>query len=100
MAIAYVSEFDSGDDRSTTNYDALMARLGGGSKPEGLVIHTAGFDDSGVFRIYEVWESSDARQRWFEDVLEPVLREGPVDPTRTNPPDREYSYELHAVIQP
>jgi hypothetical protein len=95
MAYAYVTEFDSGDDRSTINFDALASRIFDASTPEGLLHYSAGFDENGVFRTYEVWQSSDHRQRFVEERLEPLLAEGPVDTTRTDPPNREYGYELH-----
>jgi hypothetical protein len=95
VAYAHITEFDSGDDRSTTNYDALSERLSGQGRPEGLIHHSAGFDDNGVFRIYEAWQSAEHRQRFVEERLEPILAEGPVDMTRTAPPSREYGYELH-----
>jgi len=65
------------------------------SQPDGLLHQSAGFDDNGVFRSYEVWQSSDDRQRFVKDRLEPILAEGPVDTTRTDPPSRDYGYELH-----
>ena len=95
MAYAHVVEFDSGDDRSTTNYDALLSRLDALGPPDGAIHHSAGFDDNGVFRMYEVWQSRDHRERFVEERLGPLLAEGPVDQTRTDPPSREYGYELH-----
>jgi hypothetical protein len=35
MAYAYVTEFDSGDDRSTINFDAGMSRIFEGGNPDG-----------------------------------------------------------------
>jgi hypothetical protein len=59
VAVAYVQEFEIKDgDTSTTNYDAVNAALNLQGAPEGLLIHTAGFDlDAGVFRIFDVWET-------------------------------------------
>ena len=56
MAIAYLQEFTIQDgDTSTTNYDAVTAALNLQDIPDGLLIHTAGFDhDAGVFRIFDV----------------------------------------------
>ena len=95
MAYAHITEFDSGDDRSTLNYDAFVERVNAQGAPDGLIHHSAGFDENGVFRIYEAWQSSDHRQQFVKERVEPILAEGPVDPTRPNPPDREYGYELH-----
>lgn len=95
MAYAHITEFDSGDDRSTINYDALLDRVNEQGPPEGLIFHCAGFDDHGVFRTFEVWLSSEQRQRFLTERLEPLMAEGPADPTRTDPPNRDYGYELH-----
>ena len=95
MAYAHITEFESGDDRSTLNYDSFVARVNAEGQPDGLIHHSAGFDENGVFRIYEAWESGDHRQRFFKERIEPLLAEGPVDATRPDPPDREYGYELH-----
>ena len=97
MAYAYVTEFDSGDDRSTMNFDAGVSRIFEEGAPDGVLHFSAGFDDNGVFRMYEVWQSRQHRDRFAKDVLEPLLAEGPVDTTRTDPPNREYGYELHYV---
>src|SRR5439155_11884485 len=58
MAVAFVQEFEiTSGDRSTSNYDAVASRLQG-EAPEGLIVHTAGWDEEhGVFRILDVWES-------------------------------------------
>jgi hypothetical protein len=98
MAYAHVTEFDSGDDLSTINYDAMMERINAGGAPDGLIHHSAGFDDNGVFRMYEVWESPGQRDRFVEERLAPILAEGPVDTTRTDPPSSEYGYELHSSV--
>lgn len=95
MAYAHATEFDSGDDRSATNYDAFRQRASAHGEPEGLIYHCAGFDDTGVFRMFEVWQSSEQRQRFVKETVEPILADGPVDPTRSDPPSREYGYELH-----
>ena len=99
MAYAYITEFDSGDDRSTTNYDALNRRISEDGQPEGLIYHCAGFDDNGVFRSFEAWQSREHRQRFLEERLQPLMAEGPADPTRTDPPNHEYGFELHYSSQ-
>lgn len=47
MAVAVIQEFAI-EDRSTTNYDAISERLRGGPPAEGLIFHTAGFDEERV----------------------------------------------------
>ena len=67
MAIAYVQEFEIKDgDTSTTNYDAVYAALNLQDAPDGLLIHTAGFDlDAGLFRIFDVWETREHGERFI-----------------------------------
>ena len=101
MAIVQLIEIPIvGDDRTTTNYDAMMDKLGvDGNKPEGLIVHTAGWDDEGgVFRILDVWESAEAWERFRADRLDPVLAEGPVNPDNAAPPSADRSYELHKMV--
>jgi hypothetical protein len=103
MAVAFVQEFEvEAADRSTTNYDAVAARLGD-ARPDGLLVHTAGFDDdAGVFRIFDVWESQEQAQRFIDEQLMPVVNElmaGQPEGT-AGAPQRERFYELHDVIRP
>ena len=100
MAVAYVQEFAIvNGDTSTTNYDNVVAELRLTEAPDGLVVHTAGFDhEKGVFRILDVWESREAADRWMEEVLSPVLERvmgAAPDPASFTPPTAEYWYDLH-----
>jgi hypothetical protein len=100
MPVAFVQEFEivSGD-RSTTNYDAVAARLEGAS-PQGLIVHTAGFDEEqGVFRILDVWESEADGKRFIEEQLMPIVNELLAGRDDAPPPSREYFYELHDVVR-
>ena len=101
MAVAYVQEFQiQGGDTSTTNYDAVVAELGLQDAPDGLLIHTAGFDHtSGVFRIFDVWASREQGDRFVNERLGPILErlagEAAGRGDTFTPPDRESWYELH-----
>ena len=100
MSVAYVQEFAIVDgDMSTANYDAVVAALSLDVVPAGCVVHTAGFDtEKGVFRIFDVWESREAGEKWMADVLNPVLEKimGEVaDPSALAPPSADYWYDLH-----
>ena len=100
MAVAFIQEirFEPGD-HSTKNYDAVVARLGDGIRPDGLLIHTAGFDDeAGVFRIFDVWESQEQGQRFIEEQLMPIIEDLMAAEPGAAPPQREAFYELHHVI--
>jgi hypothetical protein len=102
MAVAYVQEFSIQDgDTSTANYDAVASKLDLGDAPDGLLIHTAGFDhDAGVFRIFDVWESREQGERFIAERLNPIVEpmaaaaQASGDETFT-PPTREGWYELH-----
>jgi hypothetical protein len=101
MATAFVQEFQIVEgDTSTTNYDAVAAELGG-QAPEGLILHTAGFDhDRGVFRIFDVWESREAGQRFLDGTVMPIIERMAAerDEGDFRPPDAESWYELHDVM--
>jgi hypothetical protein len=76
MAVAYVQEFPI-TDRSTQNYDFVAEKVGDGPF-EGLIVHTAGFDDeAGVFRILDVWESREQAERFLAEHVQPLMEQGP-----------------------
>jgi hypothetical protein len=102
MAIAYVQEFAIIDgDTSTTNYDAVASALGLDDTPDGLLIHTAGFDhDAGVFRIFDVWASREQGEKFIAERLNPIIEPMAAAAMRSGdttfaPPSREGWYELH-----
>ena len=102
MAIAYLQEFEIKDgDTSTTNYDAVAAALDLQNAPEGLLIHTAGFDhDAGVFRIFDVWETREQGEKFINERLGPIIEPMAAAAAQSAdsdfaPPSREVWYELH-----
>ena len=96
MAIAFIQEFTI-QDRSTTNYDAISDRVRGGPPAEGLIIHTAGFDDeAGVFRIFDVWETREQAEVFEARVMEIVAE---IVPPGTPAPARAASYDLHDLVK-
>ena len=101
MAAAFVQEFAIVDgDTSTTNYDAVAGELGRVA-PDGLIVHTAGFDhDRGVFRIVDVWESREAGQRFMDEKLMPIIERMAAQAQDESfaPPSAEYGYDLHDGI--
>jgi hypothetical protein len=103
MAVAYIQEFAIVDgDLSTTNYDAVASGLGLSGPPDGLIVHTAGFDQTdGVFRIFDVWESREQGERFIAEQLNPVLERIMANPpggSELTPPSLEAWYELHNTI--
>lgn len=102
MAIAFLQEFEIKDgDTSTANYDAVAAALNLDRAPDGLLIHTAGFDhDSGVFRIFDVWESREHGERFMNEQLNPIIERMAAEAAERadesfSPPTRDTWYELH-----
>ena len=101
MPVAFIQEFHIvGDDRSTTNYDAVSQRLNvEADPPAGAIIHTAGFDEeAGVFRIFEVWETREACEQFFQQRVMPLVEELTAGGADAPPPDRQSLYELHGLM--
>jgi len=99
VPIVHMQEYEIGD-RSTVNYDFMKEKLGG-TPIDGLIVHTAGFDDEGgAFRIIDVWETREHADRFMARMMEMVG--SPEDlprPETAVPPTRESHYELHDVVK-
>jgi hypothetical protein len=81
-------------------YDAVNEKMGG-DVPDGMIVHTAGRDENGVFQIIDVWESRDAMTRFEDERLRPaiseVMRANGMDPDQA-PPPTQTSYETYKVM--
>jgi hypothetical protein len=99
MAVAMMQEFLIGD-RSTANYDFMKEKLAG-EQIEGLLAHTAGFDDeNGVWRMLDVWESREHADRFMERMVHMVTPESlPRPDTAIMQPIRQSYYELHDFVK-
>jgi hypothetical protein len=100
VAVVYIQEFPI-QSEDTSNYDAVVAALDLKGPPDGLIVHTAGFDrDAGVFRILDVWESKAQGERFNNDRLGPILESMMAVATEGDwaPPTRDAWYELHDEI--
>lgn len=102
MAVVYITEF-AYTDSSTANYDWAKEQIGD-DPMDGLIVHTAGFDeDAKVFRIIDVWESQDQAERFIKERMQPIMEQGVEalpNQSNTSMPTRETIYELHDVIVP
>ncbi len=100
MAVAYIQEFAI-VDHATENYDFVAGKIGDGPF-DGLIVHTAGFDDeAGVFRILDVWETREHGGKFLAEHLAPMIEQGPdafPNPSAFTMPTREGFYELHHVV--
>jgi hypothetical protein len=99
MAVAYISEFPIGD-RSTENYEFMKERLAG-EEIDGLIVHTAGFDDdNGVWRLVDVWETREHAEQFMQRMMAMVRPEElPRPDTAVQRPTREGYYELHDFVK-
>ncbi len=101
MPVAVVHEWPTGG-QDTSNYDAIAERLGErDSPPEGMIVHTAGTTGDGGFRVFDVWVSREAYERFERDRLMPAVHA--VLSARGGPPPSPPAvsvYELHALIHP
>ena len=75
--------------------------LGLTAAPEGLIVHTAGFDHAdGVFRIFDVWESREHGERFMNEQLNPILERVMAEASEGDfaPPTLDSWYELHDAM--
>jgi hypothetical protein len=102
MAVAFIQEFPI-EERSTANYDFIADKIGDGPF-DGLIAHSAGFDDeAGVFRIFDIWETREHAQRFLDEHIQPLIEQGPdafPNPANFTEPTRDGFYELHDVVTP
>jgi quinol monooxygenase YgiN len=97
MPIAMLQEMPDG---SAEIYDAVNAKMDvEKNPPAGLLFHTAGQAENGSWRIFDVWESREAFDRFSDERLGPAVREVVGDQVQGPPPQAEF-YELHSVIKP
>jgi hypothetical protein len=95
MAVAIVQEWQV-QDNTTAVYDGVDEIIMKEGLPQGLIFHCAGFVGD-LFRIFDVWESSDDFDRFMKDRLWPALEQvGAAD----DPPPTVTTYELHNTHQP
>jgi hypothetical protein len=54
-------------------YDAVRARLGPADFPDECIVHVAGPNPAGGWRVFEVWESEEAARDYIANLLVPVF---------------------------
>jgi hypothetical protein len=95
MAVAVAIEFPA----PVEFYDQVSAKLGLDSDPpEGMIIHTGAEADGGM-RIFDVWKSAEAFEKFSNERLGPAIGEVAGGDDGPEPTKREI-YELHDVFQP
>ena len=99
MPIGMLQEMPGmGADMAKT-YDAVNEKMDVvNNPPEGMIFHTAGPSGDGGWRIFDVWESKEAFERFSQERLMPAIQEvtgGQAPPAEP----RTDLYELHSVIK-
>jgi len=99
MPVAVITEFPIGD-RSTENYDFLAEKLAA-QEIDGLIMHSAGFDDGNdVWRQVDIWETREQAERFMQQMMEGFdPTELPRPDTAVQEPTRQGLYELHGFVQ-
>lgn len=92
--MAFAVLFDN-PNVSQEQYDAVRARIGidENNPPEGGILHVAGPGPDGGWRVVEVWESEEARQKFAQETLGPVFAELGIE--RPEP----QRWEVHAIVK-
>jgi heme-degrading monooxygenase HmoA len=76
MAIGVIFQ---GTDVSQDQYQHVFDQVApDGELQHGMLFHTAGVGPDGVF-VFEVWESQEAVQRFFEEQLGQALQQANID---------------------
>ena len=90
MAIGVLQEFEA----TLEQYNAVNEKLGDGI-PEGGLVHTASEIGDGKMRVFDVWESQAAYDKFMEEKLGPAIAEVAPD---SPPPTKLEVHELHDLV--
>jgi quinol monooxygenase YgiN len=94
MAIGALREFDATPEQ----YDAVGEKLGvTENPPEGQILHSAMDIGGGKMRVFEIWESQAALDKFGEERLMPAIVAAMGDDAA--PPTLSEDHELHNLQQ-
>jgi hypothetical protein len=94
VVVQYTS--DVGPDE----YDAVVSSMRFHDEPpEGLIVHTAAVTSDGRMRVFDVWQSQEAHDRFVEDRLKPAIS-AVVGEDRDGPPRAPEVHQLHSLVKP
>ena len=94
MAVAVMTDVPQG---TTEMYDAVNEKLGGAETlTDGQIVHTMGLLEGGGFRVFDVWETREAFEKFAEERLGPAIQE--TTQGQAGMPDRTI-YDLHNVVK-
>ena len=97
MAVGMLQELQG---VTADQYDQVSQEMGvNENPPDGLIVHTAGeMEGGGGMRIFDVWESAEALERFTNERLMPAVEKvigGGGSPERV-----PLVYQLHNILQP
>ena len=74
MAVAYFQEWTGATRELGKRVSERMNAQTGGAPPEGGIYHAEGESD-GAWWTFDVWESENSAQRFYDETLRPVVEE-------------------------
>jgi hypothetical protein len=81
-------------------YDAVVSGMRFHDElPEGLIVHTAAVTSDGRMRVFDVWQSQAAHDRFVEGRLKPAIAAVIGDENGEQPPAPEV-HQLHSLVKP
>ena len=65
-----------GPEMTREQYDSLRPVVQWESEhPEGILLHTCGFDEAGGLHVVDIWESAGHMENFFQSRLMPAMQE-------------------------
>jgi hypothetical protein len=87
-------------DVGPDEYDAVVSGMRFHDElPEGLIVHTAAVTSDGQMRVFDVWQSREAHERFVEGRLKPAISEVVGEERSDQPPTPEV-LQLHSLVKP
>lgn len=68
--------------------------------PEGLIVHTAAVTKDGQMRVFDVWQSQGAHDRFVEGRLKPAISEVVGQNEAGEPLSAPEVHQLHSLVKP
>jgi hypothetical protein len=81
MPVLLITDIEGGTVEQYDEVDEILDGTSPDNAPEGLISHTAGETDTGLY-VADVWESHGAMQRFHDGRLADALEEAGVPPTQ------------------
>ncbi len=72
MAVAYLHEWSGATREIAQGVSDRINAVLGDAPPEGAIFHAEGESDGGWW-VFDVWESEDAAQRFYDGILQPAI---------------------------